>query len=47
MAPSLVGKIEELSDQFAAAFLLVKLDGLQNRPVILDKTVTAGDFAPR
>ena len=47
MPAAFVWEIEKLFDQFAAAFLLVKLDGLQNRPVILGKTVTAGYFAPR
>jgi hypothetical protein len=46
MPATFVYEFEELSEQFATAFLLIELDGLQDRPVILDKPIATGDFAP-
>jgi hypothetical protein len=46
MATTFVHEIEKLSEQFAAAFLLVELEGLEDRPLILDKPIAPGDFAP-
>jgi hypothetical protein len=41
-----VGEIEELLDNFRAAFLLVQLRRLERRTFPFDETVASGDLTP-